>query len=355
MTALTQAGTATDRRWEVTLSDHPGALAVQPGGGLVAAGSLGGETVVLDPADGAVLATLPAHEFGVLALAWSPDGERLAVGGQDGRVALYDVDGSCLADVAVGGWVAALAWSADGRWLAAGSNREVHVLDRDGAAQRHYPGQPSTVTALAWAGSRQRLGVACYGGVRWFEPAAGGEEPVKVFDWKGSLLVLEVSPDQRWVASGNQDSSIHVWKLWSAEDLEMTGFPSKVATLTWDASSRFLASGGANDVTVWDHSGRGPQGRRPGVLAAHDKLVTALAYQRRGGLLASGARDGLAALWRPADGFERRGGAARRTLTPLALLRDGEPVVALAWTVDDRDLLVARADGTVASWGVTPP
>ncbi len=349
-----------DLRWSVELSDATSALAVQPGDGLVAVGSLGGEAVVLDPAYGQVVATLPGHDFGVLSVAWSPDGDRLAVGGADGRLAVREPDGTRVADVTLQGWVGALAWSADGTRLAVASGRDVHVVDRDGAGLRQYPGQRSTVTDVAWAGSRNRLGVAAYGGLRWYEPDDVRDDPVKDFDWKGSLLVLEVSPDQRWAASGNQDSSVHVWRLWSGEDLEMTGYPSKVAALAWDRSSRWLAAAGSNDVTVWDHAGRGPQGRAPVVLETHGSLVTALAYQHQGPLLASGARDGVVAVW-PAAGVgvgravsrasARRGGPTPGP-KPLVVLRPAAPVGAVEWSVDDRDVLVAGDDGTLRCWRV---
>lgn len=345
-----------DLRWSVQLSDATSALAVQPGDGLVAVGSLGGEAVVLDPAYGEVVVTLPAHDFGVLSLAWSPDGDRLAVGGADGRVRITEPHGGRVADVALTGWVGALAWCADGTRLALGSGRDVHVVDRDGAGLRQYPGQRSTVTDLAWAGSRNRLGVAAYGGLRWYEPDDVRDDPVKDFDWKGSLLVLEVSPDQRWAASGNQDSSIHVWRLWSGEDLEMTGYPSKVGAMAWDHSSRWLAAAGSEDVTVWDHAGKGPQGRTPIVLQTHRKVVTALAYQHERPLLASGDRDGVVVAWRPDRGAAQRASSRRGAPTagprPLAVLDRGAPVHLLAWTADDRDLLVARDDGTLSSWRV---
>jgi len=332
------AAAAPEQRWTVRLADHPSALAAGPSG--VAAASLGGETVLLDPRDGAVRATLPAHGFGVLSAAWSPDGTRLATGGADGRVTLHDADGGRAGEAAPGGWVNAVAWSPDGALVAAGAGRDVLVLDRDGGERARHPGQPSTVTDLAW--TDRRLGVACYGGVRWYEP--GRDDPARVFDWKGSLLTLRIAPNRRWAASGNQDATVHVWRLWTGEDLEMTGYPSKVAALSWDPTSRWLAAGGAHDVTVWDHAGRGPQGRRPRTLRAHAKLVTALAHQHRGPLLASGGRDGLAAVWQPA-----------RSRTPVALLHGASPVAHVAWTADDRDLLVARADGTVTAWRVPAP
>jgi hypothetical protein len=47
-------------RWRAALTDHVAALAVAPGGVLVAAGSLGGDSVVLDSLTGTVVVTRDA-------------------------------------------------------------------------------------------------------------------------------------------------------------------------------------------------------------------------------------------------------------------------------------------------------
>lgn len=153
MTTATRARAIPEHRWTVNLSDHPSALAVAPDG-TVAAASLGGETVLLDPGYGGVRVTLPAHGFGVLAVAWSPAGDRLAIGGADGRLALCDASGGRVAELAPGGWVNALAWSQDGGLLAAAAGRDVFVVGPDGAERASYPAQPSTVTDLAWTDRR---------------------------------------------------------------------------------------------------------------------------------------------------------------------------------------------------------
>lgn len=36
----------------------------------------------------------------------------------------------------------------------------------------------------------------------------------------GSGKTTLLNADGRWVASGNQDASVHVWRLWSGDDAE---------------------------------------------------------------------------------------------------------------------------------------
>lgn len=86
---------------------------------------------------------------------------------------------------------------------------------------------------------------------------------------------------------------------------------------------------------------------------AHERLVTALAYQRERALLASGARDGVVAVWPSVGGAARRASARRGGPPPgpkpLVVLRAGASVGGVAWSADDRDVLVARDDGMLSA------
>lgn len=317
------------------LGDHVTTVGWSCDGELVAAASLAGDTVV-GTADGEVVAKLPEHPLGVLAAVWSPDGQRLAVGGQDGTVALWARATGDVSRVLGGRWVSALAWQPTGTMLAAAVGRDVIVLDHDAGDVARYPGLPSTVTSLAWSPDGTRLGAGCYGGVRWFEPPAG-PDPVLAFDWKGSVLALALSPDGRWLASGNQDDSVHLWRLWSGEDLQMSGYPAKIEHLAWERRSRFLAVGSIGDVTVWDVSGKGPAGRSPIVLGGHARRVTAVSYQHDGELLAAASADAVLQIW----DFRR---SRKRPARTVAL---GSEPTCLAWRPATAELALGTTDGTV--------
>jgi WD40 repeat protein len=200
---------------------------------------------------------------------------------------------------------------------------------------REYPEQPSTIAALAWRPRGHTLASAAYGVVALWTPDR--TEARRRFEWQGSTLTLAWSPDGRYIATGDQDSTVHFWIAKSGHDLQMWGYPRKVRELAWDPTSRFLATGGGPVVVVWDCSGKGPEGTKPRMLDAHTAPLSALACQRAGPLLVSAGEDGQVLLWE-----------LGRWRKPRARYDLGEPISHVAWAPDDRILAVGSAAGTVA-------
>ncbi|MBM3675670.1 MAG: WD40 repeat domain-containing protein [Actinobacteria bacterium] len=334
MPTMLQPG-ALSPTWRVDLGEFVSTVAWSPDGTAAAAGSLSGAALLLSTRDGQVVQKLTDHPLGVLALSFSPASGRLAVGGQDGLLRIYDLATGLDTAHTCGAWVQALAWAPDGATVAAGAGRDLVVVADDGTERASWSDVPSTITSVAWATNGQRVAAGCYGGPRWYEPGAPGAT-AKVFDWKGSILTLAVAPNGKWLAAGNQDNSVHIWRLWSADDLQMSGYPAKVEAIAWDPTSRFLAVGSVGDVTIWDFSGRGPRGSTPVVLDGFSRRVTVVRYQHRGRRLAAGSADGLIVVWEP----------ARHTL-PIQVVGTDDEVSALEWSPDDTRLLFGTASGDV--------
>ena len=282
------------------------------------------------------------HKEGALAMAVHPGGSLFATSGQDGRVLIWNAeDGRVIHTLELGsGWVEHLAWSADGQWLAASISRRVHVYGVDGVESWRSEDHPSTVSAIAWAGSTE-LATACYGRVSFFNATSG--ELREKLEWKGSLVSMTLSSDGNIVACGSQDNSVHFWRRSTGEDSQMYGYPGKPSALAFDDTATLLATGGGESVTVWSFQGDGPEGTQPGVLKLHVLPITSLAFVHRGRRLASGARDGAVIVWSlQGDGDGSMAGAAFV----------GDVVAGLAWRPDDRGLAAFDAGGGVTVWRV---
>ncbi len=100
---------------------------------------------VWDPQTRQPIARLAGHTQDVLALAYSPDGTRLASGGYDRVVRIWDVESrkEILQLTGHTGYVHALAWSADGTTLVSASgDHTVRVWDTDNSRDRSSSSNP---------------------------------------------------------------------------------------------------------------------------------------------------------------------------------------------------------------------
>lgn len=327
--------------WQAAVADHTIGLAWSPDGKFLAAAAVSGPVTVFDASTGKPAHELPGHGFGTTAVAWQPNGPLLVSVGQDGNARLWNgTTGTAVHALDAGAtWVERLAWNAAGTLLAVGAGRKVRVFDPAGNLVRELPQQAGTVTDLAWRPGTNHVTLLAYGAATTYDPAAG-VEPVKLLAWKGSPLNLAWGPDGAILAHGNQDATVHLWYYAESRDLQMWGYRTKVRELSWDYSSRYLATGGGPVVCVWDCKGgaNGPEGTKPQMLEAHEENVTAVAYQTGGLLLASAGLDGRVVLWQPGNKKGPQVGEFRF---------EGIEASVIAWSPDDKSLAVGSGAGAV--------
>jgi WD40 repeat protein len=144
------------------------------------------------------------------------------------------------------------------------------------------------------------------------------------------------SPDGNSIATGDQDATVHFWITQTGQDLQMYGYPTKVRELSWDGTSRYLATGGSPTVTIWDCSGKGPEGRRPIELKGHATYLSVLAFQHRGRVIASASTNGTLMFWQ-----------IDRPKQPLLQVSLGSGISQLAWSPDDQLVAVGTEAGGI--------
>jgi WD40 repeat protein len=324
--------------WTQQVDDAP--VAIATGDDLIAVAGAGGTAWILDARDGNPVATVTLPG-GLLTAEFSTDGAHLALTGPAGHALWRRQDGRTLT-FATGAWSNAARWSngqgAAAPRLAIASGRRAQVVDPDGTQLWQTDPCPSTVTDLRWLRAGRRLAVAAHGGVYCHERHSSA--PVAEYRYLGSHLRLAADPAEKWLCSGNQDASIHIWRIRDGADLTMSGYPDKIARLAFEDTGRYLASDGAPDITLWDFAGKGPEGTRPRMLRAHE-TVTALAWRPgTDAILASAGAEGLLAVWKAASG---RAGTRCR---PASEYEHDEPITALAWSGPNL-LVSADRDGTI--------
>jgi len=349
------------KHWAATLDDYAIDLAWSPDGTRLAAASAAGPVSLHAAADGARLHQLPGHDGGTNCLAWSPAPTSattphpspithhpftLATGGQDGAVKFWDATAGQHTGTASLGrdWVDHLVWvpgsslsaqpsTFNAPLLAAASGRALHALRPDATVAHTFPPAAKTITALVAPGAGGCIAAAHFGGVQLWDTDDFVLQ--KEFPYGNGIHALVWSPDQKWLVSGNQDPSVHLWIPEQDIELHMSGYESKVKHLSFDHTSRWLATSGGREACIWDCSGAGPEGREPAMLP-HEAPLCAVAFQRSHGLLATAAQDGVVQLWSP----ERPKPLRATVKMPAAATK-------LAWSPDDRLLAIGTEKGVV--------
>jgi WD40 repeat protein len=328
-------------RFRVATGDYVTALEVARDGRTCVVGLGNGRVLGFELTTGKEVFSVEAHTGGVLGVSLSPDARLVATCGQESAAKLWTAAGSLLRELPGGGgaWVDHVAWAPAGGRLATASGRKVRIWTSQGEPVVETEPLASTVTGLAWRSDGTGLAASCYGGVHVlpFVDRAKARHLV----WKGSLISLAWSPDNKIIACGSQDSSVHFWRLSSGQDSQMSGYPFKPKALAWDSESKLLATSGDATVTVWDFRGKGPEGTRPIQLEAHKGVCTRLAFSPRKGVLASGSQDTSVLLWEPRKGSKP---------TRFAFLED--EVTGLAWHPEHHTLVAADASGTLCAWEI---
>ncbi len=359
------------KHWAGHLDDYAIDLAWSPDGSRLAAASAAGPISIFAATNGAKQHELPGHEHGTNCLAWQPIGSQpstlnsplsaLATGGQDGAVKFWDTAaGQHTATTKLGSaWVEHLVWAAKPEMrrvkseirssdptevltsafelrtslLFASAGRTLAALRPDATIAHTFKPAPKTITALAAQPAGGCVACAYFGGVVLWDTDDFIAQ--KELTYGNGIQALVWSPDNKWLVSGNQDPSVHLWIPEQDIELHMSGYETKVKHLSYDQTSRWLATSGGRDACIWDCSGTGPEGREPAMLP-HDAPVCAVAFQNAHGLLATAAQDGTVQLWSP----ERAKPLRATVKMPAAPTK-------LAWSPDDRQLAIGSEKGVV--------
>ena len=287
------------------------------------------EGVSIVDAEGAV-SRVEVLSGGILCAA--SDGERVVMGGDDGRVVALDKKGeiAVLVTDAKRRWIDAVALHADGA-VAWSIGKTAFV--RSGKGEEKSLEVPSTVGGLAFAPKGLRLAVAHYNGATlWFPNMAATAE---FLAWAGSHLGVIFSPDNKFLVTAMHEPALHGWRLADNRHMRMSGYPGRVKSMSWSAGGKFLATSGADTVIMWPFASKdGPMGKEPAMLAPLQARVSVVACHPKQDILAAGYSDGTILMVRMEDGGEllvRRNGTA--------------PVAALGWNAKGTLLAFSDEEG----------
>lgn len=320
------------------------------------------------------------HPGSVLDVTWSPDGQRMATSGADGRVRLWEPNsGAEQSHLKHPGPVTQLAWSRDGQLLSARQARGESFLwgrsQGDGFV-RQLPSLALRAVAFDPAGTHLALidrseNLSLLTGHRGDSLLrVGANSALASFSADGRLLAsfdifgrarvwevstgrlalavepetplarastLALSPDGRLLALVSQDAqAVRLWDVTAARQLALVRHEGAITGAVFTPEGLLITASEDQTVRVWEVT----SGRERARLH-HDAAVKSLALSPDGRWLATTRRGGRSALlWNLETGRE----AAR--------LPQGGEVNTVAWNLRGDRLATASADGTACTWGL---
>ncbi len=251
---------------------------------------------------------LKGHSGIVRSVAWDSKSERLASGGDDKIVRVWEVSSGKELRMLQGHTdrVNSVAWDSQGERLASGSaDKTVRVWEAaSGKELRVLQGHTDKVNSVAWGSQSERLASGSNDGtVRVWEAASSKELHVLQAPYEASVNSVAWDSQGNRLASGSF-REVQIWEAASGKELHMLqGHTNSVRSVAWDSKGERLASGSwDNTVRVWEAA----SGKELRVLQGHTDKVNSVAWNSQGERLASGGFDHALRIWEVSSGKELR-------------------------------------------------
>lgn len=327
---------ALEPRASANLEDYVVDCAWSPDGQSLAIGGGEGKVALARVhGDALTLTTVGEHLLGTLCVAWQPHGGVFASAGQDSAIALWDGadGGERLRLKPAPTPTQTLAWAPNGAMFASAAGKSVFLWSSLGERIHAFAPAASTAVALSFDRPGTDLGVALNGEISVHRVEKSRYE-TRRYKWPAPCLTVNFSGNGRFLATGMADGSLHFWNRSTGKDSQMRGYDGKLDLLGFSDNSRYLASSAGHEVVLWDFGGKGPEGTRPIVLNGHTERVDCFAWQPGGEHLVSGGRDWRLTLWRPG-----------KTTQPIDVQMGDSELSALRWSPDGKRLAAGEKKG----------
>ena len=278
-------------------------VAFSPDGQLLAIGGDDNSAILWDVADRSERETFIEHGSSVMSVAFSPDGQRLASACLDGFVRLWDVANQRRRiSLTHEGWVRTVAFSPDGKTLASGGGDQLGmVVFWDVRTEQEiatFTGHESIVESVVFSPDGKYLVSASRDNavILWDVPRQRMHR--KLTKHKNVVYAAVFSPDGQVLATSSRDKTIKLWHVDSGENFATLNLRTDqyvyAEALVFSPDGKYLASACVDHtIRFWDTENH----HAVAMLRGHDGGVTSVAFSPDGRTLASGSRDRTVLLW----------------------------------------------------------
>ena len=331
-------------RAALTLSGHTLSLSAaqySPDGARIATGGQDGVAKVWDSATGKLVITLQDAGAGdaVNGLAYSPGGTRVATANDDGSVKVWDVatGQQLMALTGHSDFVGSVAYSPDGARLAASSGDGTVILWDSGTGKALLT-IPHSGGAVVFSPDGKRFAMGLDDNDVSIRDTFTGNELARLSGDTGAVNGIKYSPDGRLIATVSDDSTARVWDAASGSQQLLLNLSGAGNAVAFSPDGKRLATAGFDGIpVVWDTE----SGKALLALHGHASAVYDVSFSPDGTRLVTAGRDKTAFVWDLTPSHE---------LLTFMATDSGGYATSVAYSPDGKRLATTSGDNTARIW-----
>lgn len=205
-------------------------------------------------ADGMPRTTVSTQHTGgkFLNVAWSPDDSMFAAGAVDYQV--WRADGTPVTTLRSGGVPAwGMKWAPDGHTIAIGDENGLVALYDLTGVQIAYSANNGSVSTLEWSPSGETIAVSSVAGVRLIRVKDFGTTPQSIYS-SGTVSVAW-SPNGESLALAAPDRTVKVWSTKKQSVVALAGCADRSLIIAWSPNGEELVAGlEGNSACLWTNA-----------------------------------------------------------------------------------------------------
>ena len=287
------------------------------------------------------------HTSSIEAIAWSPDGSKVATGSLDETMKIWDSHtGQLLYDFPQQGQrVTSISWSPDGSQILMAMEGVLHIIQSDSGKVIHRLHE--YISKVLWSPDGTRF--ATTDNMTLVFDARSGKLLTEIYDNNRSIRDFTWSPDGSKIATAGHDGII---KIWDSKEptlyAEFQAHSSWINGISWSGDGQFLATASKDQVALWNaQTGKlvyqftphNQQVRTVLGVSTRKHDVFDLSWSPDGTKLATSGADGSVKIWDAVQGK-----------LSLDLKGHQRGVFVVEWSADGQRLATGGFDFSIQIW-----